>query len=139
MCVLECHLDMSGRFLDRAASSTPPSPKSMGRGRGAQTGMQTMDFSPHTRLGLTAKQTPGPREPAVQQGWGRVWTRRALGCSAGSESLPRPEGPAEGTTSMARASGRAGEPGAQTLCGHVAGRAGTRETWTLEGGADRLG
>lgn len=39
---------------------------------------------------------------------------------------------------MATASGRARAPGAQVYWGHVVDRAGTRETWTLEGGPDRL-
>lgn len=92
MFTLECHLDRSGRFLERA-SSRPSLPGSPGRRKvprleyRLRTSSCTPDWASHS-VELLHPGEPGPRglDPATQQGWQALL---AL-------SLPWPKGPAEG-------------------------------------------
>lgn len=128
MCVLECHLNRSGKFLDRASSLYPSLPGELRMGKGFTDWKIGYDLLltyltvPHSQIDSWPKGT----RRATEQGWGQV--RTSPGLSAGSESLPMSKWPAEGMASIATASGRAREPRAQVCQGHIVDREGTRET-----------
>lgn len=150
MCILECHLDRSGRFLDRASSlHTLPPTGGPRQGKGftnwnADHGDLILHVTgAHSRRDSRAK-GPEKAEPRLgphsttrtESGPGLL--PPALGGSTGLNLCPGLRGAAKGIANMASASGKAREPRAQLPQGRVAGRAVRREACSPEGGAGGL-